>query len=84
MNYGDLSDEIVKLLSVDASSFLQWLGLVVLVLGGSTLIRSILTQLPAIPLECAMRKAVGFHPSCWSFTPCPPLSSITSFIQNKV
>jgi len=44
------------------SARLQWLGLVVLVSHRSTLFRPVSRQLPVIPLECAMRKAVGFHP----------------------
>lgn len=66
------------------SSRLQWLGLVVLVYGGSTFLPPVLRQLPVIPLECAMHKAIGFHPSRWSCTPyATPLLPIISFYSEQ-
>lgn len=46
----------------------------------------VLRQLPVTPLERAMRKAVGFHPSHWSCNPYPPplCYQLSLFIQNKV
>lgn len=54
------------------ASLLRWLGLVVLVPGESTFFHPILMQLPVMPHECGMCKAVGFHPRL-------PLFSVISF-----
>lgn len=44
------------------SCLLRWLGLVVFVPGESMFFHHILVQLPVMPCECGMCKAVGFHP----------------------
>lgn len=54
------------------SCLLRWLGLLVFVPGESTFFHLILVQLPVMPRECGMCKAVGFHPHL-------PLFSMISF-----
>lgn len=86
MKYGDLSDEILKLLSGGVGGFFSFavFGLVVVVFGGRTFFHPVLRQFPAIPLKCPVHKAVGFHSLHWSCTPYPsPLFSIISFYSEQ-
>lgn len=77
------SDEVLKVLSGDASSSFSF-AVVGVGSGGNSLFCPILRQLPVIPLECATCTAVGFHPWYWSCTPYPtPLFSITSFYSEQ-
>lgn len=50
------------------SCLLRCLGLVVLVPGESTFFHPILVQLPVMPCQCGMCKAVGFHPHLLLFS----------------
>lgn len=70
MKYGDLSAEILKLQHVGAGSFLSFevLGFGCVHSGESTFFHPILVQLPVMPCQCGMCKAVGFHPHLLLFS----------------